>query len=205
MVRARRRLATRPAASALLPLLAAGAFLSIFADASAAPLKERIALCVACHGETGQSQDPEVPHIGGQPKLFVMYQLFFFREGRRKSPEMNKVAEDMTDADLTAMSDYVAGLPPPQPASGALDEARYRRGAELAQQRICGTCHNPDYSGREQMPRLAGQREAYLLKSFKEYRAGTRVGKLAAMAEAVRGLTDVDLAGLAYYLARFRP
>lgn len=205
MVHARRRLATRPAASALLPLLAAGAFLSIFADASAAPLKERIALCVACHGETGQSQDPEVPHIGGQPKLFVMYQLFFFREGRRKSPEMNKVAEDMTDADLTAMSDYVAGLPPPQPASGALDEARYRRGAELAQQRICGTCHNPDYSGREQMPRLAGQREAYLLKSFKEYRAGTRVGKLAAMAEAVRGLTDVDLAGLAYYLARFRP
>ena len=186
-------------------MLAAGAFLSIFADASAAPLKEQIALCAACHGETGQSQDPEVPHIGGQPKLFVMYQLFYYREGRRKSPEMNTIAEDMSDADLTVMSDYVAGLPPPQPASGALDEARYRRGAELARQRICGTCHNRDYSGREQMPRLAGQREAYLLKSFKEYRAGTRVGKLAAMAEAVRGLTDADLAGLAYYLARFRP
>ena len=92
-----------------------------------------------------------------------------------------------------------------QPASGALDEARYGRGAELASKRICGTCHNPDYSGREQMPRIAGQREAYLLKSFKEYQAGTRVGTQAAMAEAVRGLSDAELADLAYYLARFRP
>ena len=202
---AQRRLATQPAASALLPLLAASVFLSSFADVSAASLQEQIALCVTCHGATGQSENPEVPHIGGQPKLFVMYQLFFYREGRRASPEMNTVAKDMSDADLTALSDYVAGLPPPQPAGGTLDEARYGRGAELAVRRICGTCHNPDYSGREQMPRLAGQREAYLLKSFKEYQAGARVGTQAAMAEAVRGLSEAELADLAYYLARFRP
>ena len=173
--------------------------------AGAQSLADKIAQCAACHGEDGRSKDPKVPHIGGQPKLAVMYQLFFYREGRRKSPEMNTVAKDMSDADLTAMSDYVAGLPPPQLASGALDEARYGRGAELASKRICGTCHNPDYSGREQMPRVAGQREAYLLKSFKEYQAGTRVGTQAAMAEAVRGLDDAALADLAYYLAHFKP
>jgi cytochrome c553 len=55
------------------------------------------------------------------------------------------------------------------------------------------------------MARIAGQREAYLLKSFKEYQAGQRVGTQAAMAEAVRGLDDIQLADLAYYLARFRP
>jgi cytochrome c553 len=175
-------------------------------SASAASLQEQIAQCVACHGDSGQSQNPDVPHIGGQPKLFVMYQLFFYREGRRTSPEMNTVAKDMSDADLTALSEYVAGLPPPPPPTGGdLDEARYRRGAELARMRICGTCHNPDYSGREQMPRLAGQREAYLMKSFREYQAGVRVGTQAAMAEAVRGLGDAELADLAYYLARFRP
>ena len=134
-----------------------------------------------------------------------MYQLFFYREARRTSPEMNTVAKDMSDAELTAISDYVAGLPPPPPADGAIDEARYRRGAALAQARICGTCHNPDYSGREQMPRIAGQREAYLFKAFKDYQAGIRVGTQAAMAEAVRGLDDAALADLAYYLARFRP
>jgi cytochrome c553 len=187
------------------PALCLAAALICPSDAPAQTLQDKIAACAACHGETGQSPNPDIPSIGGQPKLFVMYQLFFYREARRTSPEMNTVAKDMSDAELTAISDYVAGLPPPPPADGAIDEARYRRGAALAQARICGTCHNPDYSGREQMPRIAGQREAYLFKAFKDYQAGIRVGTQAAMAEAVRGLDDAALADLAYYLARFRP
>jgi len=164
-------------------------------------------MCVACHGETGQSENPDIPNIGGQPKLFVMYQLFFYREGRRKSPEMNTVARDITDADLTALADYVSGLPPPKPADGGadIDQPRYLRGADIVRQRRCAVCHNPDFSGREQMPRIAGQREKYLLKSFKEYQAGQRIGTQAAMAEAVRGLDDTQLADLAYHLTRFRP
>ncbi len=62
--------------------------------APAQSLQDKIAQCAACHGEDGQSKDPKIPHIGGQPKLFVMYQLFFYREGRRKSPEMNMIAKD---------------------------------------------------------------------------------------------------------------
>ena len=167
-------------------------------------LQDKIAACTACHGDTGQSQDANVPSIGGQPKLFVMYQLFFYREGRRTNAEMNTITKDMSDAELTAISEYIAGLPAPPPASAAIDETRYRRGAGLADKRICGACHNADYSGREQMPRLAGQGEAYLVKSFRAYQAGTRVGTQAAMAEAVRGLSDSDFADLAYYLSHFR-
>ena len=182
-------------------------FLSIAAGpcpSGAQTLQDKIAACTACHGETGQSQDANVPSIGGQPKLFVMYQLFFYREGRRTNAEMNTITKDMSDAELTAISEYVAGLPAPAPASAAIDETRYRRGAGLADKRICGACHNADYSGREQMPRLAGQGEAYLVKSFRAYQAGTRVGTQAAMAEAVRGLSDSDFADLAYYLSHFR-
>ena len=195
----------RLAASALPFLLAAALLRPGLAPAVAASLGEQKAACVACHGKTGQSENPDIPNIGGQPKLFVMYQLFFFREGRRKSPEMNTVAKGMSDADLTALAEFVAGLPPAKPADRAVDQERYRRGAGLAQKRICAACHNPDFSGREQMPRLAGQREAYLFKSFKQYQAGERIGTQAAMAEAVGGLDDGQLADLAYYLANFRP
>jgi cytochrome c553 len=197
---ARRRLV----ASALALLLFAGALASKPVAARAETLQEKIAQCVACHGEAGRSENPDVPHIGGQPKLFVMYQLFFYREGRRVSPEMNTAAKGMTDADLTALSDFIAKLPPPPSADG-IDATRYARGAELAAKRICATCHNPDYSGREQMPRLAGQREAYLLKSFQEYQAGKRIGTQAAMAEALRGLDEAQLSDLAHYLTHFRP
>jgi cytochrome c553 len=188
--------------------LAAFAFAAVLAAfpvaASAQSLQDKIAQCTACHGPDGQSTDPRIPHIGGQPKLFVMYQLFFYREGRRKNEEMNLVAKDLSDAELEAVSDYVSKLPPPRLVDGAIDEARYKRGAELAARRQCASCHNSDYSGREQMARLAGQREAYTAKALKDYRAGVRVGTQAAMAEAVRGLTDADLANLAYFLARVR-
>jgi cytochrome c553 len=168
-------------------------------------LQDKIALCTACHGQDGRSADPSIPNIGGQPKLAVMYQLFFFREGRRKSPEMNEIAKDLSDAELTAIAEHVARLPPPPPMVDAVDVARYGRGAELAAKRMCASCHNPDYSGRAQMPRLAGQREAYTAKALQDYRAGARVGTQAAMAEAVRGLSDADFADLAYFLARVRP
>ena len=197
-----RRCRVRSGLAASAPLV-----LSIAAGpcpSGAQTLQDKIAACTACHGETGQSQDANVPSIGGQPKLFVMYQLFFYREGRRTNPEMNTITKDMSDAELTAISEYVAGLPAPAPASAAIDETRYRRGAGLADKRICAACHNADYSGREQMPRLAGQHEAYLMRSLRDYQAGARVGTQAAMAEALRGLDDADLADLAYYLARFR-
>jgi cytochrome c553 len=174
-------------------------------SAAAQSLQDRIAMCPACHGATGQSTNPDIPSIGGQPRLFVMYQLFFYRDGRRKSPEMNAIAKDISDADLTALSDYVAKLPPMKPVEGPADKARYDRGAALATQRMCTVCHNADYSGRDQMPRLAGQHETYLVKAFKDYQTGARVGTQAVMAEAVRGLGDDDLAALAHYLAHLAP
>jgi cytochrome c553 len=190
----------RLAAFALAVLLAACG-----QAAAAQTLEGRLAQCVACHGPDGQSKDPKIPHIGGQPKLFVMYQLFFYREGLRHSEEMNLAAKDLADRDLDALSDWVSKLPPAPPAPGAIAAARFKRGAELAAERQCASCHNADYSGRQQMPRLAGQHEAYTVKALQDYRAGNRVGTQAAMAEAVRGLGDADFADLAYFLARVRP
>ncbi|HEX5998240.1 MAG TPA: c-type cytochrome [Hyphomicrobiaceae bacterium] len=173
--------------------------------ALAQSLQDKIASCAACHGADGHSQDPSIPNIGGQPKLAVMYQLFFFREGRRKSPQMNEIARSLSDAELAAIAEHVSKLPPPAPVTDAIDAARYKRGAELAAQRRCGSCHGETFSGRAQMPRLAGQHEAYTLKALQDYRAGARVGTQAAMAEAIHGLSDTDFADLAYFLARVRP
>ena len=60
---------------------------------TAAALEERLAPCLACHGEKGQSQQPEVPSLGAQPAFYVMVQLYMFRERLRIVEVMNAMTQ----------------------------------------------------------------------------------------------------------------
>ena len=159
----------------LLALIFAAILLPV-ARADAQSVEERFTVCLACHGADGQSRIPETPSLGGQPTFFVVAQLFLFREGRRDNAAMVAAAQGLTNSDLTAFADLVAKLPPPSSSEGAPDAARFTRGRRLTLSHPCGVCHNPDFSGREQMPRLANQREDYLLKSMRDYKNGGAAG-----------------------------
>ena len=169
--------------------------------AGAPRFEQRLALCLACHGADGQSRLPLTPSLGGQPAFFVMTQLFLLRDGRRGEPVMIEQAKGMSNDDLRAFAEAIARLPPPAPPSEPPDPLRFERGRALAAQHRCGVCHNPDYSGREQMPRLANQREDYLLKSMREFASGRRLGYGAAMTQELSGLSEANLADLAHFLA----
>jgi cytochrome c553 len=70
--------------------LALAALLSLAAlPVSAATVDERLAPCLACHGEKGQSTVPDVPSLGAQPVFYLTIQLFMFREGMRVVEPMN--------------------------------------------------------------------------------------------------------------------
>jgi cytochrome c553 len=169
--------------------------------ALAASFEERLAACLACHGGDGQSRLAETPSLGGQPAFFVVAQLFLFREGRRANAVMTTAAKGLTNDDLRAFANAIARLPPPPPPADAGDGTRATRGQTLARQHHCTVCHNPDFSGRDQMPRLANQREDYLLKAMREFKRGERIGYAGAMAVELRDLTDGDLLDLAHFLA----
>jgi cytochrome c553 len=171
------------------------------AAALARSFEARLDACLACHGAGGESGIAGTPSLGGQPAFFVMTQLFLFREGRRDNAAMTAAARTLTNDDLRAFSEAIAKLPPPRPPATPPDAARFARGRALAGQKLCGACHNADYSGREQMARLANQREEYLLETMRGFRNGTRIGYGPAMSEALVGLSDDDLRDLAHYLA----
>ena len=52
-----------------------------------------------------------------------------------------------------------------------------KQGAALVRKLHCASCHEKDFRGREQMPRLAAQREEYLESSMNAYRNYTRTGE----------------------------
>ena len=178
--------------------------LMLAVPALAQSFDERLAVCLACHGENGVSQTPEVPSLAAMPDKFTLIQIYLFREGMRKVEIMNDVAKGLSDDDLRKFSEYFAKLPPPPAAPDATDPAIAARAQAVIVRTHCASCHNPDFSGREQMPRLAGQREDYLLKSLRDYKGGLRPGYDATMDDVVRQITDADIVDLSHYLARLK-
>jgi len=165
---------------------------------------ERVAPCLACHGENGQSETPEVPSLGGQTAPYVLIQLYLFREKQRTVEIMNEMTKGFTDDDLRAFSDFISKLPPPQPPADAGDAARLQSGRALVTQNRCNSCHNLDLSGRESIPRIADQREDYLVKTLREYKSNIRHGYDGTMAEVLAPITDAQIVDLAYTIAHFR-
>lgn len=170
------------------------------AAAPAATIQERLGPCLACHGGQGESQLADTPSLGAQQPAYTLIQLYMFREGLRKFEVMNQMAKGLSDDDLHEFSDFIAALPKPLPkASG--DAARLQRARELVTQQHCDSCHNADFSGRDNIPRLANQREDYLAKTLREYKSNARAGYDGTMAEVMQPVTDAQITELAYYLA----
>jgi len=179
-------------------------FALIATSVSAETIEQRIAPCLACHGENGQSQTENTPSLGGQQAPYALIQLFMFREKLRVFEPMNEMAKPLTDDDLRLFSDFIAKMPKPAAPTDAGDPARLQRGKALVQQHRCDTCHNPDLSGKENVPRIANQREDYLAKTLGEYKNNSRTGYDASMADVMAEVTPAQIAELAYYLARVR-
>jgi cytochrome c553 len=168
---------------------------------AAATLQERLAPCLACHGERGQSAIPEVPSLGAQPAFYVTIQLYMFRERMRVVEPMNEATKGLSDDDIRHMAEFISQLPPPPPAPDPPDSARIERARALIQQYRCNFCHNPDFSGEHNVPRVAGQREDYLVKAMREYKSNARRGYDASMADVLYGVTEADILDLAHFLA----
>jgi cytochrome c553 len=168
------------------------------------PGVERLAVCGGCHGANGQSAIAGTPSLAGQPKVFIENQLVIIREGLRDVPVMKPFVSGLSDADINALAAHYAALAP-KPTSSAAQPDKAKRGGEIAQRLLCGTCHLPSYAGQQQVPRLAGQDEAYLVQSMKQFRDNPGPGRDTIMAATLRGLSDDELAQLAHHLAHFKP
>lgn len=187
-------------------LLAAALLAAAFSPAKAQDARrgaDLAAPCAQCHGANGRSQTETIPSLAGQPADFITIQMILLREGLRDAPAMAPFAAGKSDQDIQDIAAYFATLQPSPPEDRRpRDGALFAAGQALTGPRHCGTCHVSDYGGRNQIPRVAAQREEYLLHAMTQYRDGNRAGPDTQMNGAVAGLTNADLAALAHYLAQ---
>ena len=182
-------------------LLAAMIFCGPAHAADIAAGKAKAELCIGCHGENGISQLENIPSLAAQPDLFMQWQLVFFRAGTRKNEQMQPIVEQLNNEDIRNLGAYFAQLAPPKaPVDENPDMSK--KGAQAAVGRRCASCHTDSYAGTKGVARVAGQRQEYLVKALRDYKASVRSGgAMAAMADVAYHLSEEEIEALAHYLA----
>jgi cytochrome c553 len=170
------------------------------ASSAQTPAPALLNLCSACHGKDGRSSLPNTPSLAAQPRTFLENQLIMMREGLRPVPAMQGMLDKVTDDEVVALAKHFATMPLKAEAAAPSTEST-ERGKKLSADALCNTCHLRSQHGRDQIPRLAGQREDYLVYSMKAFRDGNAPGRDTQMQNVMRGFSDAQIADLAKYFS----
>ncbi|WP_308923562.1 c-type cytochrome [Janthinobacterium sp. J1-1] len=75
---------------------------------------KQVAACASCHGAAGNGIPVQYPRIAGQHQDYTIAQLTQFRstkaDARKNSVDMHTIAARMSDDEIAAVADYIAGL-----------------------------------------------------------------------------------------------
>src|SRR5277367_6729736 len=93
--------ATLPSGPATAQLVARGEQLAKLGD-----LSLRVQACESCHGPNGQGESPAVPYLAGQYSHYINFQIQMFRQGSRKSQQMQDPAHSLREPDIAAVAAY---------------------------------------------------------------------------------------------------
>ncbi|MCG6968435.1 MAG: c-type cytochrome [Gammaproteobacteria bacterium] len=168
--------------------------------------RERAVLCQSCHGEDGNSVQPEAPNLAGQNAGYLLDQISRFADGRRKDFVMNQLAENFTADDKINIAIFYYSMPvKPQHVNWHLVYI----GEPLYKDR-CSSCHGEEGMGHTNLARLAGQQVAYVKKVLTQFRKTANhldsksetPRKSATMEKVVKNLTDEQIDALAEYVAQ---
>jgi cytochrome c553 len=74
-------------------------------------VEKNVPACASCHGAGGAGIPAQYPRLAGQHQEYTASQLTLFRSGaRNNNAAMTTIAMRMSDAEIKAVADYVAGL-----------------------------------------------------------------------------------------------
>ncbi len=163
--------------------------------------RQAAAVCATCHGRDGNSTNPRVPSLAGQPAFYIHWQLILFRDKRRVDAEMAPFAANLTDPEMADLATYYTAQTPLPPPGAPRDPEGIAAGRLAAERYHCTSCHAPGFTGQQYAPRLAGLSYEYLLRQLRGFKAQTRGELDGSMATAAQPLAEQDIENLAHYIA----
>ena len=72
---------------------------------------KQVPACAGCHSPNGAGIPAQYPRLAGQHADYTEAQLLAFRAGQRaNSAQMSAIAAKLSEAEMKAVADYIAGL-----------------------------------------------------------------------------------------------
>ena len=160
----------------------------------------KAAACVACHGPGGNSANPAIPILAGQTWRYLYLELKDYKEGRRADPQMTPFVVALSREDMLDLAAFFAAQKP-LPVEFKVDPGKVAAGREKAREVLCTMCHLGGFKGQNEIPRVAGQHYAYVVKQMRDFKTGRRTNDAGNMASVSKTLSDQDIEDLAQFLA----
>lgn len=155
-------------------------------------------LCLQCHRAEGATA--VTPHIEGQHAEYLAVQLQRFAERHREGFPMTALSEGLDSAAIARISADLAARPWPKPQTlGSAEQAGF--GREQLAALDCAACHGADYRGAGSLPRIAGQRQAYLARQIAGFGQGDRHHPPVGGGMRMYRLQEAEIEALAAALA----
>jgi cytochrome c553 len=200
--------------------LAADAPVTLFEGGKADVGATKAAVCGACHGPNGNSQNPEWPNLAGQSPSYIAEQLHLFKTNVRVNPVMKPILDTVPEADFKDLAVYFASQTPTgleaDPSYWKAGEKLYRKGDPSRQIPACAACHGPLGRGNlaAAYPALRAQHSVYTVKQLNDYAKDTRypgatpqkpaTPNAVIMATIAKRLTAEDIRDVASYVQGMR-
>lgn len=166
--------------------------LQVFAN-DLSTVEQKAATCFVCHGDKGQSGDPQWPSLAAQQSVYIVKQLNAYKTGDRVNSVMQAQTNKLTAEDINNYGAYFAVQQPAKISGG--NPALIKQGKEKAT--VCLGCHGTNGEGNGEFPRLAGQHPEYLAEQLARYKNGVR--KNGAMQAIAGNLSEDDMKALAAF------
>jgi len=158
--------------------------------------KERSLLCGYCHGKDGNSVKDYIPNLAQQNPEYLLKQFQLFASGDRKNYVMQQLAKMLTEQERINIALYFASR-----KVAVSDSHEGSVQGRKRYQSFCFACHGETGLGNKDLPRLAGQKKAFLLKTLNAFKHGDKTRSNSPMVKIMRAINQDEIEPLANYIS----